>query len=301
MRKKHYKSLAFTVSALGILLSSPSFADGVTPTDAAVTAASPVASQTISDAAATAVEAQTDVKAELASEVAQAAPSPEPVAETVEPPAPVVVAVEPEPAPAPVEVVKAEEPAPAPEPVEEAKPQGSAPDKSIITEAVLKNIKEFLFRDIVVLSVQNQNIKYESIAQADIDTLDKTWREETKSDDQPLISSTLSNPLSSYLTRIQALSLGLYTEIFVMDDNGLNVGQSNISSDYWQGDEDKFQKTFSKGATTIFIDEVEFRDDVGAWVAQVNLSIADPDKKAIGAATVEVNLTELQRRSALQN
>ena len=167
-----------------------------------------------------------------------------------------------------------------------------------ISDKTVNEINGFLANDIVLLSVKNQNKKYGFLEQDKIDALDKQWRAEHGSDNQPLISATLSSPLSSYLTRLQAHSLGLYTEIFVMDQNGLNVGQSNITSDYWQGDEAKFQKTYQVGPDAVFIDEAEMREDIGAWVAQVNMTLADPESgKAIGAATIEVNLTELQRRT----
>jgi len=124
-------------------------------------------------------------------------------------------------------------------------------------------------------------------------------RAEREIDDKPLISETLSAPLSVYLLRIQADNLGLFTEIFVMDSNGLNVGQSAITSDYWQGDEAKFQKTFPKASNAVFIDEPEWDEDRKIWRAQLNLTLADQESnEAIGAATVEVNLTELQRRLA---
>ena len=78
---------------------------------------------------------------------------------------------------------------------------------------------------------------------------------------------------------------------------GLNVGQSSVTSDYWQGDEDKFQKTFQVGPDAVFIDEPEYHDETKTWRVQVNLTIVDPaTKAAIGAATAEINLTELQRR-----
>ncbi len=172
-------------------------------------------------------------------------------------------------------------------------------DNSLITPEVINEIKAFLETDIVRFSALNQNEKYKNMKEADIIALDKVWRAENKADDKPLISSTLSNPLSSYLTRVQAHSQGLYSEIFVMDNKGLNIGQSNITSDYWQGDEGKFQKTYPKGPGTIFIDEAELNTDRHTWNAQVNITIDSADKStALGAATVEVNLTELQRRKA---
>jgi len=169
--------------------------------------------------------------------------------------------------------------------------------RAAIDEAVLPQLGRVLAEPIVSFAVEAQNARYTGLAQADIDALDVQWRNEHDAEAQPLISAVLSNPVSSYLTRVQAQSIGLFTEIFVMDDHGLNVGQSNISSDFWQGDEAKWQKTFRVGPRAIFIDEPEFRDDVGIWVVQVNVAIAAADV-AIGAATFEINLTELDRRRA---
>ncbi len=174
-----------------------------------------------------------------------------------------------------------------------------SPSKDLIDSSVIQSIKAFVDTDIVRLSIENQNKKYNGMKEDDIIKLDQKWRAETKSDIQPIISSTLSNPLSSYLTRVQARSFGLYTEMFAMDSNGLNVGQSNISSDYWQGDEAKFQKTYPLGPKAIFIDEPEYDENLAIWRTQANLSVADKKGQVIGAITVEVNLTELQRRKAL--
>ena len=109
----------------------------------------------------------------------------------------------------------------------------------------------------------------------------------------------LSSPLSGYLTRIQANSLGLYSEIFVIDAKGLNAGQSAITSDYWQGDEAKWQKTFKVGHDAVFIDDPEFNKETGTWRAQLNMTLAK-DGNAIGSLTVEINLTELERRRNAQ-
>jgi hypothetical protein len=166
-----------------------------------------------------------------------------------------------------------------------------------IDAVVVPDIARILGEPIVEYTVLAQNLRYAELAQAEIDGLDAKWRAELEAAEQPLISAVLSNPTSSYLTRVQAQSIGLYTEIFVMDRNGLNVGQSNISSDFWQGDEAKFLETFPAGAGAVFVDEPEFRDDVGVWAVQVNVTIG-LDGAAIGAATFEINLTELARRRA---
>ncbi len=171
---------------------------------------------------------------------------------------------------------------------------------ALITAAIVDGLRESLRSPVAVLLIEAQNARHKDLTQDQIDALDKQWRAERKSDQQPLVAQLYGNPLSAYLTRIQADSDGLYTEIFVMDAHGLNVGQSAVTSDYWQGDEGKWQKTFLVGPEAVFIDDAERDDATGTWRVQVNLAIADPDGRApIGAATVEINLTELARRAGV--
>lgn len=167
-----------------------------------------------------------------------------------------------------------------------------------LTPKFVEKLRAVLDSELVQRSVKAQNAKYGDLPQSEIDRLDQQWRAEREAEDKPLISMTLSNPLSSYLTRSQANELGLYAAIFVMDKNGLNVGQSAITGDFWQGDEAKFQKTFPNGADAVFIDEPEKVDEFGIWVAQVNMTVADAETgKPIGTATFDVNLAELERRA----
>ena len=165
----------------------------------------------------------------------------------------------------------------------------------VVPDKLLDQIRSWTASPVVLLSLEASNKRHDGLTEENILTLDKQWRAERKIDDQPLITAVLACPLSSYLTAIQAASLGLYTEIFVMDNKGLNAGQSAITSDYWQGDEAKFQKTFPMGPTAVFIDKPEIGDATGTENVQVNMSITN-GVEAVGTVTVEVNLTELRRR-----
>lgn len=181
-------------------------------------------------------------------------------------------------------------------PVAAAEP--ASPDiQKLVTPDVIKEMRTWIESDIVRISIGTQNKRLLKPDQSTIETLDQQWVKERESEDKPLIAATLSNPLSVYLSRMQGRSLGLYAEIFIMDQNGLNVGQSSITSDFWQGDEAKFQKTYDVGPGAVFIDEPEFDDEMKVWRGQVNFTVTDTEGKSIGAATVELNLTELARRA----
>ena len=176
----------------------------------------------------------------------------------------------------------------------------AAPPAVSIDENLIDEIRAFLDNDVVRLMLDAHNRYHAGIDAAGIERLDKQWRTETEAAGrQPMIARTLASPLSIYLTQIQAFSLGLFTEIFVVDRFGLNVGQSAITTDFYQGDEAKWQKTVPIGPDAVFIDDAEFHEPTRTWRAQVNLSIADEARTAArGAATIEINLTELARRRA---
>jgi hypothetical protein len=173
----------------------------------------------------------------------------------------------------------------------------AAADEWLIRDYLVDEIRQWSNSPVVLLTLEASNQRYAGLDQAGIDALDAQWRAEREVEDQPLVTAVLSSPLSSYLTKIQARSRGLYTEIFVMDARGLNAGQSAVTSDFWQGDEDKWLKTFQVGPDALFIDAIEVNEETGTENAQVNLSIAQ-DGKIVGAITVEINVTELRRRHA---
>jgi len=170
-------------------------------------------------------------------------------------------------------------------------------DEWLIRQTLVDEVRQWSGSPVVLMTLEASNARYAGLEQAGIDALDKQWVAEREIEDQPLITAVLSSPLSNYLTRIQADSQGLFTAIFVMDGSGLNAGQSAITSDFWQGDEAKFQNTFQVGPDAIFVDDIEINEDTGAEIAQLNMSIAQ-DGKVVGAVTVDVNVTELRRRYA---
>ncbi|RYE88022.1 MAG: hypothetical protein EOP19_02625 [Hyphomicrobiales bacterium] len=143
----------------------------------------------------------------------------------------------------------------------------------------------------VVTAVSAQNGLTAGYDSAKIDTLDKQWRAEVDAAAHPLIDATLGTDASKYLSAVQAESEGLYTEIFVMDAKGLNVAQSTITSDYWQGDEDKFTQSFGLGPAAVHVGDIEEDESTQSFQSQVSLPITDATGAVIGAITIGVDLS----------
>ena len=163
-----------------------------------------------------------------------------------------------------------------------------------IKQFVTEKIVPWLGDKTVVDAIKAQNAEHASLTEVNIDKLDKQWRAEIDAASKPLIESVLHNALSAFLTKKKEEAGGLLTEVFVMDDKGLNVGQSDVTSDYWQGDEAKWQKTYKVGPDAIFIDTIEKDESTQQLQAQVSVSIKDPaDGKVIGAITIGINVEQL--------
>lgn len=175
-----------------------------------------------------------------------------------------------------------------------ATPTHADQHKAAIRPIIETHIKSWLANPLVVEAIKQQNARHASTSDADIDRLDKNWRAQTKLANRPFIDSVLSRPLSRYLKNVKFEGRGLYTEIFVMDNKGMNVGQSDVTSDYWQGDEAKWLKTFLAGPNGVFIDHVKEDESTQQFQSQVSISIVDPATNiVIGAVTVGIDIEAL--------
>lgn len=143
-------------------------------------------------------------------------------------------------------------------------------------------------------AIAAQNMTTAAYSQSDIDQLDQTWRAEVGTAGSALIVGVLDHPASAFLRERVEASGGAITEIFVMDARGLNVASSAVTSDYWQGDEEKFTETFPHGGGAVHVSEVEFDESTQTFQAQVSVPLSDPATGAvIGAMTVGLNADRL--------
>ncbi len=147
----------------------------------------------------------------------------------------------------------------------------------------------------LIAEIKAQNQRNANLTQVYIEVLDRQWRSEAKNEIAgELIPSTMALPMSQWLLARQNETAGFVTEVFAMDNNGLNVAQSAVTSDYWQGDEDKWQLTYANGGKSVHISEVEYDDSTKTYQSQVSLPVFDPETgELIGAITFGINVQSL--------
>jgi hypothetical protein len=150
---------------------------------------------------------------------------------------------------------------------------------------------EWAANPLVVEAVKAANSK-QARTLGEIIQLDDKWIEGTF--DGKWLGELLDNPCARYLKQLQNENGGrggMYSEIFVMDRQGCIIAESGKTSDYWQGDEDKFVKAFVDGEGAIFVDEADYDESTQTSLIQVSVPVIDPEtEKAIGVMTIGLNV-----------
>jgi hypothetical protein len=142
---------------------------------------------------------------------------------------------------------------------------------------------------VLIAAVKEQNSHGTSLDS--IKQIDAEWQKTDGMND--LMKSLMSNGAAAELKKLEA-SRPFYLELFLMDKQGANVAMTNKTSDYWQGDEAKFQKSFIDGKGGVHLGEVKFDNSSQAYLVQISVPVMDGGK-AIGALTVGINLDELEK------
>lgn len=132
------------------------------------------------------------------------------------------------------------------------------------------------------------NKSHPTLSKDEILVLDRRWRDEVVSGERVMINRMLQNPLSSYLRVIRERQGGVITEIIVMDHKGVNVGISDVTSDYWQGDEEKFLRA-SVLTSGIYLSDIIFDPSTQKFQVQASLPIKI-DGKFSGVVTVGLDI-----------
>ncbi|WP_119304669.1 hypothetical protein [Dongia deserti] len=139
----------------------------------------------------------------------------------------------------------------------------------------------------VVAALNAANAANAGYDQGKIDELDKQWRAEVGAAARPLIDQIMGSAASVKAKGWCSGAGGVVTEIILMDNKGLNVGICDATSDYWQGDEAKYKNTFTKGAGTVFVDDVEQDASTQKFQVQTSMTVVDPASgQPIGVVTV---------------
>lgn len=146
----------------------------------------------------------------------------------------------------------------------------------------------FLTKNAMILDAIREQNRADASLEA-IQKIDEEW----KAGKSPLIEELQSNKVGAFLKNIIIQQSDVYTEAFVTDAKGANVAAYPATSDYWQGDEDKFIKAFAGGKGEVFIGDVEEDESTKQTAVQISVPMLY-NKEAIGVLVIGVKVSVLE-------
>ncbi|HSX84657.1 MAG TPA: transporter substrate-binding domain-containing protein [Cellvibrio sp.] len=169
--------------------------------------------------------------------------------------------------------------------------QMSGYERKKVKNLVMPLMQQWTALPEVITAVMAQNDNQQTARQQAILEKDALWQSEFKAGNFSLSASLMSIPLSQQLRQFKTRSQGLITEIILMDGRGASVAISDMTSDYWQGDEAKFLLSFNKSPEMLFFEPVGYDESTRRFQVHVSLPIYAPDIEAsIGVLTVGVDI-----------
>lgn len=162
-------------------------------------------------------------------------------------------------------------------------------DSGDMLNGLVPIIKKWGENPALIAAVKEQNAKKMSLEA--IQKRDKEWMGATGLDEQ--MKALMKNAAANELNQLEATK-PYFFESILMDNQGANVAMTNKTSDYWQGDEDKFTNAYKGGAGGVDISKSKFDDSAKAYLVQISVPVVDGGT-VIGALCVGINLDELEK------
>ena len=90
----------------------------------------------------------------------------------------------------------------------------------------------------------------------------------------------------------------IFNEIFLTDNQGANVTAYPATTDYWQGDEEKFIKSYNDGNGVVFVGPATFDKSTHVYAIQISVPVIY-ETKNIGVLIAGIRFSHLEEIKAL--
>ncbi|GMQ76103.1 MAG: hypothetical protein BMS9Abin01_1368 [Gammaproteobacteria bacterium] len=171
-----------------------------------------------------------------------------------------------------------------------AQPDISESELEDLLRVKVRTVQHMALNPLLIRAVRQQNVS--GLTPEEIARRDKAWR--ATKELTPFKLSLQTSPAGRFL-RGQIQRSTSFNEAFLTDNRGANVAAFPATSDYWQGDEDKWIDSFNGGNGRIYIGALELDESTNTVAAQVSAPVLDRGK-TIGVLVVGVTINYLQTK-----
>jgi ABC-type amino acid transport substrate-binding protein len=176
--------------------------------------------------------------------------------------------------------------------VEPCAPRGSKlteEEADYLRQLTAQHLRRWAYHDDLLNALRKADARNTSDAR--IQELDRQWLRERLLEEKPLIRSLLQAPPSRLLMNVAEQYHPLFNELFLSDRSGQLVAISEITSDYWQADEDDYQQAKRLRPGEIHIGDIEYDGSTQSFQSKVSAPIHDPlDGHFLGVLSLGINI-----------
>ncbi len=158
-----------------------------------------------------------------------------------------------------------------------------------LLEVKIRFARHIALNPSIVRAVEAQNSQ--QLALAEIKRRDDEWKN-AGDEPIPLIRDITENRVARYFERRVENNVAI-DEVFLTDNQGANVAAFPPTSDYWQGDEEKWTASYNNGDGTVFIGPLEFDESTQKTQVQISAPIVSRDR-TIGVLVLGVSVDYLK-------
>jgi hypothetical protein len=160
-----------------------------------------------------------------------------------------------------------------------------------LLEVKVRYARHMAFNPSIVRAVESQN--GQQLALAEIKRRDEEWK---NAGDNPtaLVKNITGNSVAQYFQR-RVENNSAIDEVFLTDNQGANVAAFPPTSDYWQGDEEKWTASYNNGRGVVFIGPLEFDESTQKTQVQISAPIVSRNR-TIGVLVLGVSVDYLESK-----
>lgn len=163
-------------------------------------------------------------------------------------------------------------------------------DVEQIIEQNLNFVTNLAARTGIKDAVRAANANHAQLTLEEIQILDMRWREAKDTD--AFITQYLTNFIARELLTFQKDNPG-FSEIFITDSVGLNVGQTNKTTDFYQADETWWQDSYNDGMGKTYYGSIEFDESAQVIAIPLYAPIRGSNKEVIGVVKAVLNIENI--------
>jgi two-component system NtrC family sensor kinase len=164
-------------------------------------------------------------------------------------------------------------------------------------DARMETFQEEIRNPYIIQAVSASNKAFENMqdSQAWIHEKDSQWVSVPKAQITPFMHELIDNGVSNYLRENTKFyrdkyDYDVFSEVFVTNKYGANIAQNQKTSDYYQADEEWWQKTKENG---MYVSDLEYDDSSDIYSIAVGLRIEGQNGEFLGVIKVVLNIEEI--------